>query len=82
MARDIVPGQSHRNLERRTFSTLLTLPIVFVAATILLVALWALLTLSMIFALLACAVLVAIGLPICVLLAKRNWRRRSPPSGV
>ena len=82
MARDIVPGETHRNLERRTFSALLSLPIILVAGTVLLVALWALLTLSMIFALLACAALVATGLPICILLAKRNWRRKLPPNGV
>lgn len=82
MARDLVPGKSHRNLERRTFSALLTLPTILVAATVLLAALWALLTLSMILALVACAALVAVGLPICILLAKRNWRRRLPPSGL
>ncbi|HEY6465823.1 MAG TPA: hypothetical protein VIY69_07520 [Candidatus Acidoferrales bacterium] len=80
MARDVVPGESHRNLERRTFSALLSLPIALVAATGLLVALWALLTLSVIFALLACAALVAVGLPICILLARRNWRTKSPPN--
>jgi ABC-type proline/glycine betaine transport system permease subunit len=78
MAEQIVPGESHHGLERRTFATILSLPIVLVLATVGLVCLWALLTLSLIFALLACAALVAIGLPTCVWLARRSWRRRFP----
>jgi ABC-type proline/glycine betaine transport system permease subunit len=79
MTRDIIPSQPHRDLRRRTFAPVLSLPFVLVVATILFVGLWVALTLSLVFALIACAALVAIGLPICVLLAKRSWRRRLPP---
>jgi ABC-type proline/glycine betaine transport system permease subunit len=76
----ILPGSSQRQLQRRTFATILSLPIILVIATLALLGLWMLLTLSLVFALLACAALVAIGLPICVLLARRSLRRRFPPS--
>ena len=78
MPREITPSKTNR-LHRRTFAAVLSLPLVLVVGTVLLVALWALLTLSMIFALLSCAALVAVGLPICILLARRSWRRRFPP---
>ncbi len=81
MPNEIIPPESHHGLEsRRTFATLLTLPIILVIATVGLVCLWALLTLSLIFALIACAALVAIGLPICILLMKRSWQRKFPPT--
>jgi len=75
---DVVRRRSEprHDLRGRTLATALSLPVVLVAATVLLVGFWALLTLSMIVALLACAALIVIGLPICVLLAKRNWRSR------
>jgi hypothetical protein len=82
--REIVPNeprvQPRSDLRRRTFATALSLPVMLVGATIILLGLWALLSLALVFALLACAALVAIGLPICILLAKRTWRRRFPPS--
>jgi len=78
VAREIVPPEPHLGIEGRTFAAILSLPIVLVIATVGLFCLWALLTLSLIFALLASAGLVAIGLPICVWLARRSWRNRFP----
>ena len=72
--------QPRGNLRRRSFAAALSLPVMLVGATIILLGLWALLSLALVFALVACAALVAIGLPICILLAKRSWHRRFPPS--
>jgi ABC-type proline/glycine betaine transport system permease subunit len=78
---DLAPGErAHRQMERRTAATILSLPIILVLATVALIGLWALLTLSLMFALLSCAALVAIGLPVCLFLARRSWRHRFPPS--
>jgi ABC-type proline/glycine betaine transport system permease subunit len=74
----LLPESRERRIQRRSFATALSLPVVLVLATVALFGLWALLTLSMILALLACAALVAIGLPICILLARRSLRRRFP----
>jgi len=56
---DVVRRRSEprHDLRGRTLATALSLPVVLVAATVLLVGFWALLTLSMIVALLACAAL-------------------------
>jgi len=78
VARQIVPPESHYGIEGRTFAAILSFPIVVVIATVGLVCMWALLTLSLFLALLACAALVAISLPICVWLARRSWRSRFP----
>jgi membrane protein YdbS with pleckstrin-like domain len=80
MTREIIPGEPQHNIQRRTFATILSIPTVLVLATGILVGVWLVLTLSLIFALLACAALVAVGLPICIFLAKRSWRRKFPPS--
>ena len=79
MPHEIVPPESHHGLSRGAAFTIISTPIVLVLLAMILLAFWALLTLSLIFALLACAALVAIGLPICILLARREWHRRFPP---
>ena len=79
MDRQIIPPESHHGLQRRTFAAVLSAPLVLVIAAVGILCLWLLLTLSLVLALIACAALVAIGLPISVLLARRSWQRRFPP---
>jgi Flp pilus assembly protein TadB len=81
MTREIIPGgPQHHEMARRTFAAILSLPAVLLIATVMLACVWAVLTLSLIFSLIACAALVAIGLPICVLMARRTRRRKFPPN--
>jgi len=78
MDQQIIPPEPHHGLRRRSFGAILSAPLTLVIATVGILCLWLLLTLSLVLALLACAALVALGLPISALLAKRSWRLRFP----
>jgi ABC-type spermidine/putrescine transport system permease subunit I len=81
VSHEIVPPEPHHRLTSgKPFAALISAPVVLAAATVVLLCVWVVLTLSLVLALLVCAALVAIGLPICFFLARRSWRRRFPPS--